>query len=939
MCREVNNIIRKVVSLDGEWQFVLDPDDKLDISTVLSKNIGTAISVPGSWEEQGFGEPSEHDPIATWKKLREYDGQAWYFRKFIVPEEYNDRVLSLFICGAHWKTKVWINGELVGRRDSLVTPHVYDITNYVSIGKEQSIVILVDNRMFLPLEESHIHSYHTATNWGGITGGVYIEAKSEAYIEQIKITPNVENKSVSMEILIKNLSKLNGDISLLIDIRSQEGESIKQERFNQIEQKDESSIKTEVFLGGNVKLWTDKDPYLYQATFKLNLGSKIIDQQTKRFGMRTISTHNQNILLNGTPVFLRGYVDCCVFPKTGYPVWDKEHYLRQFQIAKEFGFNHVRLHGWTPPKPFWEAADEMGMLVQTELPHWSRFYIQRNCEPSEGVHQFLIRELERILNELNEHPSFIMLSMGNELISEEGHDALNEMVRKARTIDNSRLYTDNTGFGHLPARDREGDYYIPSLNWHPPYQIDFAATPDTNSDYNKVTILEQKPLIAHEHGQFTMYVRPSEEEKYTGIIQPNWLNTTKETLKAKKLAHRVDEFINATGTHLVRSLKEALERARRTKGLSGIQLLDVRDFPGQGHATTGILDVFWEEKGIISSQDFLKFNGECVLLMRCSERTYFAGDIINVDIDLSNYSSDSLTNAQLRWKLVDNENVFDSGTIEKKEIENGCISRIGRISAKTPEGQARHLMLQVELSTKQEIYENQWDFWVYPRPIQRSEYRKVWTDLPILRTMLFNAVFKKHIGTNWLSYRKENNVDLAITDQLSKDILQFVLDGGNVWLMTTNGKQHDDVLTRYLPIFWNYLWFPEQVGTTMGMIIHDHPSLNGFPHDGISNWQWYHLVDQTYAISLDIVPQISPIVEVIDNFNRAKRLAYAFETKVGKGNLFVSTFRFLDAGSLKRPEVGFLMEKIISYLLSDNFKPSSRISVGELLSMFKLKGH
>lgn len=168
MCREVNNIIRKVVSLDGEWQFVLDPDDKLDISTVLSKNIGTAIRVPGSWEEQGFGEPSEHDPIATWKKLREYDGQAWYFRKFIVPEEYNDRVLSLFICGAHWKTKVWINGELVGQRDSLVTPHVYDITNYVSIGKEQSIVILVDNRMILPLEESHIHSYHTATNWGGL---------------------------------------------------------------------------------------------------------------------------------------------------------------------------------------------------------------------------------------------------------------------------------------------------------------------------------------------------------------------------------------------------------------------------------------------------------------------------------------------------------------------------------------------------------------------------------------------------------------------------------------------------------------------------------------------------------------------------------------------------------------------------------------------------
>ncbi|KRG17014.1 hypothetical protein ACA29_01275 [Lederbergia galactosidilytica] len=108
--------------------------------------------------------------------------------------------------------------------------------------------------------------------------------------------------------------------------------------------------------------------------------------------------------------------------------------------------------------------------------------------------------------------------MGNELISAEGHPQLNEMVQFARKLDCSRLYTDNTGFGELPSLDREGDYFTPTFNWHPPYNIEHAALPDTTLDYEEITRLENKPLIAHEHGQFTMYVRPFEAEKYKGIF-------------------------------------------------------------------------------------------------------------------------------------------------------------------------------------------------------------------------------------------------------------------------------------------------------------------------------------------------------------------------------------------------------------------------------------
>jgi beta-galactosidase len=319
--------------------------------------------------------------------------------------------------------------------------------------------------------------------------------------------------------------------------------------------------------------------------------------------------------------FLRGYVDCCIFPRTGYPVWDVTEYRRQLQMARAHGFNHVRLHGWTPPPPFWQAADEVGMLVQTELPHWSRFYRQSEVAPPAEVADFLWMELRRVIARLNAHPSWIMLSLGNELIGPDGHPELNRMVAAARALDPTRLYTDNTGHGELPSPGRDVDYFVQSCNWHPPLEINRAATPDSREDFAALPALSDKPVIGHEHGQFTMYVRPSEEAKYTGILRPTWLRSILPTLAAKGLDGRIDEFIRASGVHLIRALKENVERARRTPGLAGIQLLDIRDFPGQGHATTGILDVFWESKGLIEPATFTRFNGDRVLLMRSSGRT------------------------------------------------------------------------------------------------------------------------------------------------------------------------------------------------------------------------------------------------------------------------------------------------------------------------------
>ncbi|MBS4197750.1 glycoside hydrolase family 2 protein [Lederbergia citri] len=929
---------KTLINLNTEWKFKLDPNDQLKLFQDNNADILEGTILPTkSWEEQGYGSKSSHQPIGTWKKDREYEGAAWYIKEIQIPQDLANQNIFLVLKGVRWLTELWIDGVFVGNGESLSVPHRFDITSYVHAGQKHRFVIRVDNRMKFFLHESHIHSYHTATNWGGITGGIYLESEMPFSISDIKIYPDIAEKCVKFQVTVSR-EGCNDLSNWTLTANVIHNGNIEATEIVEVPDRVEGSVINQSFAVQleDAKLWSPEYTYLYDVELELKHNNEQYDLKKITFGFREIRTEGKHILLNEKPIFLTGYVDCCIFPQTGYPVWDIEFYKKQFKIVKSYGFNHVRLHGWTPPEPFWEAADQEGMLVQTELPHWSQEFLIRKKEANQETSEFLKRELKRIIQALHKHPSFMMLSMGNELISVEGHNQLNEFVRLARELDSSRIYTDNTGFGELPAHDREGDYYIPTLNWHPPYDIAFSALPDTTLDYDEVTRLEDKPLIAHEHGQFTMYVRPEESDKYKGILKPHWLEYINETLKAKKLDERLNEFNEATAIHLVRSLKETMEKARRTKGLSGIQLLDIRDFPGQGHATVGILDVFWDSKDIIQPKDFRQFNDQTVLLMRAKKRTFFNGEELSADLEVSHFG-EAASSAKLTWKLEEEGNIVGERKQNIIDIPAGGLFELSKVRVKIRDGKARKLTLKASIELNGNIFTNEWDFWTFPRLTLPKNPERIWTNIETLRSILYGARIEGTVGINHLSYKEENELDLVITDQLSRDVLQYLVDGGSVWLMAKEGRQHDEVQTRYLPIFWNYVWFPQQTGTTMGLIIHDHPSMNHFPHDRFSDWQWFHLVDNTAALGMDLIPQVKPIVEVIDNFNRAKSLAYAYEVKVGRGKLFVTSFNLNEKQKMKSPEAHNLFFQLLNYLNSNDFSPDVEITIGELLRIFKVR--
>jgi hypothetical protein len=435
-----------------------------------------------------------------------------------------------------------------------------------------------------------------------------------------------------------------------------------------------------------------------------------------------------------------------------------------------------------------------------------------------------------------------------------------------------------------------------------------------------------------------MYVRPAEALKYTGAIRPTWLESIQKSLDAKELTTRIDSYIQASGTHLVRAYKENIERARRTEGLTGIQLLDIRDFPGQGHATTGILDMFWDSKGLITPEIFRQCNDAIVLLMRSRSRTVWNGQILQVQLEVSNFSRTNL-DTTLHWELREyGSEERLTGQLRTPSAAVGEITHLGKLSIPLPAyGQARTWRLTVQIGEVQ----NCWFFWSFPYPTPRKNDGDIVTRIKSLRNLLPTAEFADNLAGTSLDMHDDYKLSypqyqLAISDRLSLRLLQYLYDGGSVWLMPNASQLYDAVRTRYLPPFWSYLHFPDNVSSVMGMCIPSHPALGGFPHDNCSDWQWYALVNDIPAICLDSVPFIEPVVEVIDNFNRAKRLCYAFEARVGAGRLFVSTWRLYDVGIAGLPEGHYLFDQILSYLRSAAFVPDATLSVAELLGIFRL---
>ena len=880
-----------VISLAGSWNYRLDPSDVGAGNSWFNSRFENNINLPGTLDDAGIGNPILSDTTQLSKNIMlhlnrkvNYTGVVWYQK--VVKTEKPISEAELLLERVLWKTDCWIDGKPAGTQQSLIAPQTF------SLGKIAAgthiITLRIDNRKIRDISfNDFAHAYTDGTQiiWNGVIGRIELKDKSYGALEKVKITSSVSAKSATAKIKLSTKKSdkvyLQSQITLL-------GKTIAETSKSLVGKGIEQEISVSL---PEIKTWDEFNPNVY--SWKITLTDKkgnILDVRTETFGFRDLSSNGSALEINNRPLFLRGTLECNIFPVDGHPPMEEAGWIKVFTAARQYGLNHLRFHSWCPPKGAFKVADSLGFYLHVELPLWS-LTVGKDKETV----KYLEDEAQQMIDNYGNHPSFCFWSMGNEL--EGDFTWLQNLVTTLKKQDNRHLYTTTTfSFqeGHGKNPEPPDDFFITQYTdkgWVRGQGIFNTNAPDFKTDYGKAVEGLTVPLVIHEVGQYSVYPNLDEIAKYTGVLVPSNFQAVRNDLRKKGMLNLARPYLEASGALSANLYKEEIERALKTRGVGGFQLLDLHDFPGQGTALVGILDAFWESKGIIKPEAFRQFCGPVVPLLRFEKAGYKNSETFEAAAEIANYS-DKEINDELQWTVSTADNqVLYKGSLGQKRIPVGNEKTLGAISV--PLNTVKRAQeLTVSLSLAKSGYTNSWKIWVYPNQ-----------DVKIPAKVLFTR-----------------SLDSTIT----------YLKKGYTVIYNPETSKIKGVDGRFAPVFWSPVHFPDQPGS-MGLLIDDkHPALADFPTRTYSDWQWWDLVTQSRSVVLDdLTNKPTPIVRVIDNFFKNRNLGVLLEFKAGKGKLIFCTMDIY-TDLAKRPAAAQLKSSLLQYAGSPKFKPAQEISESQL---------
>ena len=370
------------ISLAGRWELASRlPERSVTLpGSLLTNGIGDELSVNTQWTGTLYDSSFYFNPFmepyrrAGQMKFpffltpnRHFVGEAVYSRTVFIPKNWKRRRVTLFLERPHIETVVLVNGREMGRNMSLSVPHQYDITDALRFGHDNRIEVRVYNGVenVGVGQDSHSVTDQTQGNWNGIAGRI-----------ELSTAPLIRRRRV-----ITDLASGTAHITLndrTFDVRIPDAQP-----------------------------WSECSPRLYTVTLDYN--GEPVDVT---FGFREISISGSDILLNGEPIHLRGTVESCCFPETGFPPCDTASWERIFRICKSFGLNHMRFHSYCPPEAAFVAADRLGFYLQPEGPSWPNHGVKLGL--GQSIDEYLKQECLAILDQYGAHPSFVMMAAGNE---------------------------------------------------------------------------------------------------------------------------------------------------------------------------------------------------------------------------------------------------------------------------------------------------------------------------------------------------------------------------------------------------------------------------------------------------------------------------------------------------------------------------------------------
>lgn len=839
------------VDLSGTWEVSgIGISGRANLpGTLASAHLGRR------WTEQDFRTtmdlPQSEALVQEWQ----YVGKAAWTRTVELSKEDCATPQELFLERVMWTSAAFWDGRPLGTCDSLATPHVYALPR-LTPGRHE-LRLEIDNGNHCGFSrQSHAYGPNMQAVWNGVLGR--IEIRRSHPLRAARVFADADGRL---------------SVETTADVAAVEIDGLGIAGWRRV------GRRISISLGEKPVVWNEFHPQLYT----LRLTAKDGFVHSVRFGFRSYGTRNRHITLNGNDIFVRGNVENANFAKDGTPWMTVGEWKTMLRTLKEEdGVNAIRFHTWTPPGAAFAAADELGLMLQPEAGVWTDAWMSGGDEVGNGrpVDDFVRRELKAIVDAYGNSPSFLSLSIGNEL-GNSNFLKMGEMIAELRAYDPRALYYASS------ARDLSGadDFLLSHKVGDVLAREKLLAR--TDWDYEDVYSSAAVPVVAHEIGQWPVY--PIWDDllgPFVGMMRPWNLSRHRDTAEGKN-ALRFQREYHVASAKLNRLIyKEEVESFLRTPSCAGLQLLNVQDYTGQAEALVGWRDPFYGLKeGFRDLPPFSTVWGPVSYLARFAKFTYVVGETFRAELEIRNLTAKTIRpGTTFAWSFAGRRH----DVALPAAVNPGAIEKV--VTVEIPLTEA-----MTEARQTLSFGTNSWNFWVYPKEV-KCPYPAgvVVTGNPVeMKAALADGRTVLYTGPSWKSARGQ-----------------------------------------FKPVYWSARWFP--VANTTAAALGTwfdvrHPALAGFVTEEFTDWQWHSLAEGATIHALKGVKEgFRPIALSVNDFHFSDLTSTLFEALIGDGRLLVCGYD-LEADT---PEARRLRASLCTYLSGRSAANTVRLPLSWLAEEF-----
>lgn len=398
------------LSLNGTWKFNWVNDASSRPTDFWKKDFNDKgwdnIKVPGVWELNGYGDPIYTNVIYPWNNhfrtnpplVPDKENHVGTYRREIkVPADWKGKDIFAHFGSVTSNIYLWVNGKYVGYSEDSKLEAEFDLTPYIIPGKENLICFQVFrwcDGSYLEDQDFFRHS--------GVGRDCYLFARAKNRIEDIRVTPDLENNYTDGVLNID--LKLTANKPVALALKDAEGNIVAEETVNR-------SGKTSMKIS-NPNKWSAETPYLYTLTASMDGNDEVIPVMV---GFRKIELKGNQILVNGKPVLFKGADRHEMDPDYGYVI-SPERMMQDMELMKKLNMNAVRTCHYPDDELWYELCDKYGLYVVAEanVESHGMGYGEHTLAKNASYHKAHQERNQRNVTRNFNHPSVIFWSLGNE---------------------------------------------------------------------------------------------------------------------------------------------------------------------------------------------------------------------------------------------------------------------------------------------------------------------------------------------------------------------------------------------------------------------------------------------------------------------------------------------------------------------------------------------